>query len=105
MAANLHGLEDHKTLLKAWPRVQETWPERQLAPVILPAGRLDGTADSLKALDYDLNLGSSVRCLGGVSDICGLLGAAELGVFSSRLEGCPNGVLECMASGLGGGRN
>jgi glycosyltransferase involved in cell wall biosynthesis len=29
-----------------------------------------------------------------------LLAAVDVGVFSSRTEGCPNGVLECMAAGL-----
>jgi glycosyltransferase involved in cell wall biosynthesis len=35
-----------------------------------------------------------------VSDVAGLLTAVDIGVFSSRSEGCPNGVLECMAAGL-----
>ena len=35
-----------------------------------------------------------------MSDVPGLLSAVDIGVFSSRSEGCPNGVLECMAAGL-----
>ena len=57
-------------------------------------------ADQAKALAFDLNLGSSVRFLGSVQDVTGLLSAVDLGVFSSKTEGCPNAVLECMASGL-----
>jgi glycosyltransferase involved in cell wall biosynthesis len=56
--------------------------------------------EPLKTLAYDLDLGPSVRFLGHVADIPSLLGAVDLGVFSSQLEGCPNGVLECMAAGL-----
>jgi glycosyltransferase involved in cell wall biosynthesis len=47
-----------------------------------------------------LGVSESVRFLGSVEDVSGLLGAVDLGVFSSRSEGCPNGVLESMAAGL-----
>jgi glycosyltransferase involved in cell wall biosynthesis len=47
-----------------------------------------------------LHLGSSVRFLGQVADVAGLLQAVDMGVFASPMEGSPNGVLECMAAGL-----
>jgi glycosyltransferase involved in cell wall biosynthesis len=100
MVANLHHFKDHATLLKAWRQVVDRLSEDGRAAVLLLAGRFDTTHDSLKALAYDLELGKSVRFLGQVSDIGGLLTAVDLGVFSSRFEGCPNGVLECMAAGL-----
>jgi glycosyltransferase involved in cell wall biosynthesis len=47
-----------------------------------------------------LEIEGGVRFAGYVSDVAGLLRAVDIGVFSSRSEGCPNGVLECMAAGL-----
>jgi glycosyltransferase involved in cell wall biosynthesis len=47
-----------------------------------------------------LGIEHGVRFPGQVSDVAGLLSAVDIGVFSSRSEGCPNGVLECMAAGL-----
>jgi glycosyltransferase involved in cell wall biosynthesis len=47
-----------------------------------------------------LQIDDSVRFVGPVSDVAGLLGAVDVGVFSSRSEGCPNAVLESMAVGL-----
>jgi len=100
MLANLHAYKDHATLLKGWPRVTERLAAVDRQAVLLLAGRFDDTHDSLKAIAYDLELGRSVRFLGQVEDVAGLLTSVDLGVFSSRTEGCPNGVLECMAAGL-----
>jgi glycosyltransferase involved in cell wall biosynthesis len=100
MLANLHAFKDHVTLLKAWPRVVERLGEAGRRAVLILAGRFDDTHESLKALAFDLGLGRSVRFVGQVKDVSGLLSAVDLGVFSSVKEGCPNGVLECMAAGL-----
>jgi glycosyltransferase involved in cell wall biosynthesis len=68
--------------------------------VLVLAGRHDGAYESLVALTRELEIERGVRFAGYVSDVAGLLGAVDVGVFSSRSEGCPNGVLECMAAGL-----
>lgn len=100
MVANLTPYKDHATLLRAWRIVIDRVQPTDYQLVLLLAGRLAAATDSLKALAYDLELGSSIRFLGRVDDIVGLLGAVDIAVFSSFLEGVPNGVLESMAAGL-----
>jgi len=100
MVANLHKFKDHATLLKAWPKVANQLREKNRTAVLLLAGELGETYQSLQSLACNLALGKSVRFLGKVDDISGLLHAVNLGVFSSRYEGVPNGLLECMAAGL-----
>lgn len=100
MVANLHSFKDHLTLLRAWRRLVDELEGLGDPPVLLLAGRFGDMTDRLKALAYDLELGRTVRFLGRVDDITGLLAACDLGVFSSKTEGCPNGVLESMAAGL-----
>lgn len=56
--------------------------------------------ESLLALSYELQIDHAIRFAGHIDDVAGLLTAVDVGVFSSRSEGCPNGVLECMAAGL-----
>jgi len=97
MVANLHTNKDHETLLRAWQIVMATL-EREA--VLVLAGRHDGAYESLVALTRELGIERGVRFAGQVSDVAGLLTAVDIGVFSSRSEGCPNGVLECMAAGL-----
>ncbi len=98
MVANLSHYKDHATLLRAWRvLIDGRLPSR---PLLLLAGILGDSYQSLRALCEELALGEHVLFLGSVDDVSGLLGSADLGVFSSRSEGCPNGVLECMASGL-----
>lgn len=100
MVANVSRTKDHATLLRAWRIVLDSFRPDIPPPVLLLAGRLDHAEQSVKALAYDLELGNSVRFLGAIDDIAGLLSAVDLGVHSSQSEGCPNGVLECMAAGL-----
>ena len=103
MVANFNGYKDHLGLLRAWKRVVAAQSHGERA-VLFFAGRTDGSyAEPYQAaheLCEQLDLAEHVRFLGGVSDIPGLLKAIELGAFCSHSEGVPNGVLECMASGL-----
>jgi glycosyltransferase involved in cell wall biosynthesis len=100
MVANLHALKDHVTLLHAWRKVVTEFGNSGGSPLLVLAGRQDGAYESLTALAADLKLDGTVRFVGYVSDVSGLLGAADVSVFSSRSEGCPNAVLESMAAGL-----
>ncbi len=100
MLANIHRNKDHPTLLRAWRIVVDAMRSRHREVVLVLAGRLYPEADRLSALARELNLGESIRFLGPVDDVAGLLSAVDLAVFSSKSEGCPNGVLECMAAGL-----
>jgi glycosyltransferase involved in cell wall biosynthesis len=100
MVANLHENKDHATLLRAWRVVVDRMESTGPSAVLLLAGHFGATHEALKALAFDLRLADNVRFLGQVSDVSGLLHAVDLGVFSSRSEGSPNGVLECMAAGL-----
>lgn len=99
MVAHLRTLKDHATLLRAWRLVIDEMGSP--TALLALAGRLHDTAEATKALAFDLDLGKSVRFLGEVDDIPGLLLASDLGIFCTRGgEGMPNGLLECMAAGL-----
>ncbi len=99
MVGNLHGNKDHGTLLQAWRRVSDEMAKMKRSSALILAGRKDDS-NYLEILCRDLNIESTVQFVGPVDDIAGLLQAMDLGVFSSRSEGCPNGVLECMAARL-----
>lgn len=98
MLAHLHGGKDHETLLRAWSIVLET--SRDPAPVLLLAGRPSGTAEAVKALAFDLELGRSVRFLGDAEDVEAVLAASDIAVLSSRSESRPHALLESAAAGL-----
>jgi glycosyltransferase involved in cell wall biosynthesis len=100
MIANFRWPKDHATLIRAWRVVVDRLPSHAQTPVLLLAGRFDGTAEMAKSLTDELKLGGAVRFLGPVDDIPGLLRSVDLGVLSSESEGMPNGVLESMAVGL-----
>jgi glycosyltransferase involved in cell wall biosynthesis len=100
MVANLTPLKDHATLLRAWRLAQDRLQGRPDTATLLLAGAYGETYPALQALTRSLDLQSAVRFLGPIDDISGLLSAVDVGVLSSRGEGSPNGVLECMAAGL-----
>lgn len=97
--AHFYERKDHGTLLRAW-RVANDRLEGRSAGVLVLAGRFEGRRDALEALARNLGIDRSVRFLGEVYDVAGLLGASDAGVLSSPTEGCPNALLECMAAGL-----
>ncbi|MCX5685570.1 MAG: glycosyltransferase [Planctomycetota bacterium] len=56
--------------------------------------------ETLQQLHREMGLGASLRMLGLRHDVPRLMAAADVFCTSSRTEGCPNAVLEAMASGL-----
>jgi glycosyltransferase involved in cell wall biosynthesis len=100
MVAHFRKSKDHATLLRAWRIVVDRLAESGRRAVLLLAGEAYPMEDAAKALGFDLRLESSVRFLGVVSDVKGLVNAADLGVLSSFREGFPVSLLEVMASGL-----
>lgn len=97
MLGHLHRWKDHATLLHAWRSILDRSRD---GVVLLLAGRAAGTEDAVKALAYDLELGRTVRFLGDVADVAGLLAASDVGVLSSQSESSPNALLESGAAGL-----
>jgi glycosyltransferase involved in cell wall biosynthesis len=100
MVANLSAFKDHETLIRAWRLVLDQLPQHERNAKLLLAGKDFGTELILKRLADELGLQEDVLFLGQVDDISGLLQSVDLGVYSSRSEGSPNGILECMQAGL-----
>ena len=99
MVANISPYKDHATLVRAWGEFVKRTGDA-CSPVLLLAGRFDGREEALRRLGEDLGIGGSIRFLGKVADVDGLLTATDLFVYSSKSEGIPNAVLEAMAVGL-----
>jgi glycosyltransferase involved in cell wall biosynthesis len=100
MVATLSRFKDHETLIRSWRMVLDRLSTSGRDTKLLLAGKDDGTEPRLKSLVSDLGIQDDVLFLGQVQDISGLLQSVDMGVYSSRREGCPNGVLECMRAGL-----
>ncbi len=98
--AHFHERKDHATLVRAWQAAATRFADDGTSAVLVLAGRDDGDREPVEAFVRDLGLEGSVRFAGDVDDVAGLLSAADAGVLSSRAEGCPNALLECMAAGL-----
>jgi glycosyltransferase involved in cell wall biosynthesis len=89
---------DHATLLRAWKIVQNSWPGGE-RPILALAGTLGDAYPEARRISREAGVESTIQFLGGVHEIGALIQASDLAVFSSRSEGMPNGVLECMAAG------
>ena len=100
MIANITGRKDHETLLKAWAIVILDCKENSLElPFLILAGRKAETYDKLRLLAFDLNLSNHMAFVGELNPVQDIISQSLFCVFSSNLEGCPNGVLECMEQG------
>jgi glycosyltransferase involved in cell wall biosynthesis len=104
MVANFRPQKDHQTLLRGWRSLRETL-ERVASfsvppPQLLLAGAPQASYEKVYALSQELQLTDSVRFLGQVKDISGLLAASDIGVLCSTHEGLSNSLIEYMASGL-----
>ena len=98
MVAHLHAGKDHATLLRAWRLVVDQLDGAR--PTLLLAGRDAANEHAVKALAYDLDLRDSVRFLGEIDDVGGLLDACDAALFCSHRELIPRGVIEPMSAGL-----
>jgi glycosyltransferase involved in cell wall biosynthesis len=96
--ASISCYKDHFTLLRAWKLVQDNWLGDERPVLALAGGHYD-TYEECTRLVQEMALGGTVQFLDRISDVGGLLHASDMGVFSSRAEGMPNAVLECMAAG------
>ena len=95
MVANLHHYKDHSTLIEAWAKVLTSSEGNFMLAL---AGRPQGMEEKIDSRCKELKISDSVKILGPVDDIAGLLGASDLVVHSSDNEGCPNSVLEAMVA-------
>jgi glycosyltransferase involved in cell wall biosynthesis len=96
--ANITRFKDHATLVRAWKIVQDAWRGDD-RPVLALAGYCAEAYDDCQRFLLESGWDSTVRFLGSINNVPTLIQASDIAVFSSRNEGMPNGVLECMAAG------
>lgn len=102
MVANITSRKDHDTLLKAWHLVIQACRAQQLPlPFLILAGRKAEAYNPLRLLGFDLKLSEHIGFTGALRtpQVQSVIRQSLFCVFSSNLEGCPNGVLECMEQG------
>lgn len=100
MIANITKRKDHRTLLEAWAILIKCLKQKKIPlPFLVLAGRQDSVYDSLRLLAFDLKLCDHIGFTGPLKVVQDLIRQSCFCVFSSNLEGCPNGVLECMEQG------
>jgi glycosyltransferase involved in cell wall biosynthesis len=100
MLANFRYQKDHSTLLYAWRKLLYSLAVDKDLPCLLLAGAFQESFNSVHKLASSLKLLDTVKFLGKVDDVAGLLKASDIGVLTSPQEGLPNAIIEYMASGL-----
>ena len=103
MVAHLHRYKDHFTLLEAWKIFLDCLNASTDGAVranLVLAGENMGTAPALQELAKRLEISQSVRFVGRIADVSGLVRAMDVCVHSSVKEGLPNAVLEAMHAGV-----
>ena len=100
MVAHFRRSKDHATLLRAWRVVVDELAREGRRAVLLLAGDPYPMQHEAKALAFDLRLDESVRFLGEVDDVAGLVGSSDVSVLSSLTEGLGTSILESMAAGV-----
>ena len=95
---NVRRVKGHDVLIRAAAELRRDFPgaQVQIAGEILDQDYFL----ELQNLIRELGLGDRVIFAGGVSDLCGFLGGADLFVLPSRSEGFSNAIVEAMAAGL-----
>ena len=90
IVARLDPIKNHKTLIKAFARINKIWPDTCLL--------IAGKGDQEKYLQSIA--GNNVHLLGNRTDIPDLLKCIDVFVLPSFNEGVSNTILEAMAAGL-----
>lgn len=95
----LDPVKDHRTLLQAWKRVVETFPEKQgmLHLVLVGEG---SERNWIERYVDEQGLRNSVSLRGNCPDVPEQLAMADYGVLTSTHEGLPLALIEEMAMGL-----
>ncbi len=93
--ANLRPMKGHKTLLAAFEKVLDRFPEGHLLLV-----GLDQMGGTIQAAAEKTGLRDRVRFLGLRHDVDDLLAASDLFVLASDWEGLPVSILEAMRAAV-----
>jgi glycosyltransferase involved in cell wall biosynthesis len=95
---NVRRVKGHDILVRAAARVIEQHPQvqfRVVGDVLEPEYFAE-----LQQLVRSLGISSNFHFVGGISDLAGYLGSADIFVLPSRSEGFSNAVIEAMAASL-----
>ena len=96
MIANIHFQKDHKTLVRAWKHILDTYANPEQLKLVL-AGNHQAAWPEIEAYLTSEGISDTVYAPGGIADVTDLLHDTEIIAFSSLSEGVPNGILEGMA--------
>lgn len=96
MVANFYPEKDFDTVIAA----ANTLRDKPFRFVFAGGGPDKQKQKHYKALCFDLNLSNHITFLDNINDVAGLLQVTDVGLLSSKSEGCPNSVLEYMYNSL-----